>query len=905
MSHRGVDVSKIRGLIIGIDKYERSDFYADLGGSNVSNATSMLGCFTEIGTPRSNLLCLLNEQATREAILNAFDTHLIKNPEIRIGDPILIYLAGYGNGTTSPPDLQSADKEVEMILPYDINTFSKRGNYVLGISDATLAALLQKLRQQKGGNIALITDCCHTRISATRGPKGTRTRSTYDPDQTPFNELMKEQTHKFFSDESPPSSPSLPAPWREELINDIATSGSNQSPLVPSSPSDPPENSTMLPQATDNRPLPSSQYSKDPAAEALVENVEHKPSSTNQEANVLVPNSVTSQIIEHHDNIKLNIPDLSRLYGLIIGINKYKQSDVHPDLLGCVGDAKSMLRYFTDLGVPEGHFRCLYDEDATRDAILNAFVNDLINNSDIKPHDPIVIYFAGHGDRMVAPRGWQTADGKVEMILPHDVSTFDTRGHYIYGIPDLTLAFLLYKLSREKGNNITVILDSCHSGSGTRGEVRVRASHDPNALPIPTELDAPLRSSLVVDYPSEVEHNVATKQPSGTLMAPSLETHILLAACQEEELAQEIPNENGELPSSGVFTSALLQELRQCHLATTSYRSLIRKLLKARGHLSKVSLGIVPQTFQCEGRNQDRLLFSIQYSISKGKIGLISTSDNSVYRVRIGSAQGIVPGTEFGVFTGGMDPTSPPLAVLVARDVGSTISQLHSPDPNSPPSIPKDAYATIVKYNDHSNGVRIWVEEAVKQNTLWQTVLNSKSLGSLPICWANSPENHDLALISSSRGVELQGSHLTPGQLETSHVIDHDIEAEDLVQVLKAVVYFHFHLKIQNKEAPVRSQLNMTLRELNEKDTSWGSIIYEPKGYDIFGDNVSNGTVTTLYPNPDKIFGLELINNSEENLYPYVLYYDFEDYSVGCLYEPPGQSVKAPLRAGQIHQPKI
>ena len=55
---------------------------------------------------------------------------------------------------------------------------------------------------------------------------------------------------------------------------------------------------------------------------------------------------------------------------------------------------------------------------------------------------------------MPAPKGWQTTDGLVEMILPHDVSTFDKQGRYNYGIPDLTLAFLLYKLSQEKGNNI-------------------------------------------------------------------------------------------------------------------------------------------------------------------------------------------------------------------------------------------------------------------------------------------------------------------------------------------------------------------------------------------------------------------------------------------------------------------
>ncbi|CAE6415206.1 unnamed protein product [Rhizoctonia solani] len=592
-------------------------------------------------------------------------------------------------------------------------------------------------------------------------------------------------------------------------------------------------------------------------------------------------------------------PPVPRIHGLIIGVNKYARSDIHANLHGCVGDAQSMLKYFIDLGVPEDRFLCLYNEHATRDAILGAFVNRLIHNPDIKPHDPIVIYFAGHGDRMPAPKGWQTTDGMVEMILPHDVSTTDKNGQYNYGIPDLTLAFLLYKLSQEKGNNITVILDSCHSGSATRhNEVRSRSSHDPDAPPLPEMLDVQLRKSLSVDYPTEVEHNLASQQPSRSAMAPSLDSHILLAACLNTEKAQEITKNDGsgdkDPETSGVFTTALLKELTSCDRATTSYTSLIRSLLA--GH-PKPSGKVKKQTFQCEGRNQDRLLFSVQYSISKGRIGLIHTSDKAVYRVRIGSAQGVVPETEFGVFYGKMDPTSPPLATLVATDVGPIFSQLRSQDANNPPDIPANAYVTIIKYNDHSNGVRVWVDEKIKQDAFWKTVLGS--LDSLPIFWATSREHHDVELVYSDGDIELRGAHLTPGKFGGSHLLKREAEAKQLVEVVTAVIYFHFHLKNQNKEAPVRANLGMALRELKPKNNSWGSTIYEVKGEDLFGDHAPAGTVATLHPDPNKVFGIELTNNSTENLFPYVLYYDFEDYSVGCLYEPPGRSVKAPLPAGK------
>jgi hypothetical protein len=84
------------------------------------------------------------------------------------------------------------------------------------------------------------------------------------------------------------------------------------------------------------------------------------------------------------------------------------------------------------------------------------------------------------------------------------------------------------------------------------------------------------------------------------------------------------------------------------------------------------------------------------------------------------------------------------------------------------------------------------------------------------------------------------------------------------------------------------------LRELVEKENSWGSI-HEVKGGDLFGDSVSVGTVATLHESSDRLFGLELINSSMEYLHSYVIYYDFGGYSVEFLYEPLSRSLGPPL----------
>lgn len=303
-----------------------------------------------------------------------------------------------------------------MILPHDVSTFDAQRNYVPSTLDFALVALLQKLRHKKGKNIvsrmlcdrsaithipqAVITDCRHVSTSA-RGAKNIRVRSTYDPSQHGVMELMADQVHDLFSDESSSSSPNLPTLWTEELINAIVTLGLNPSPHPSDLLKAPHETPGGQQEKVDHPTFFSAHFEGQVAVDDSLDTIEHQLASQSQKIIPIESAELPRLYSPHHSKIEqnknLNFSELgiSRLHGIIIGVNKYKRSDVHPELLGCVGDAQSMLKYFTDLGIPEDNFLCLYNEHATRDGILNAFVDNLINNKTIRLHDPIVIYFAG------------------------------------------------------------------------------------------------------------------------------------------------------------------------------------------------------------------------------------------------------------------------------------------------------------------------------------------------------------------------------------------------------------------------------------------------------------------------------------------------------------------------------
>lgn len=122
-------------------------------------------------------------------------------------------------------------------------------------------------------------------------------------------------------------------------------------------------------------------------------------------------------------------------------------------LNGAVPDANAVQQYLEkELNVPSSHIQSLRDGEATRAAIVESF-SKLQNDSRIKEGDPILIFYAGHGGETHAPASWEAGDSKIQMLIPYDFQT-KINNCDVHGIPDRTIAVLLNRLSKEKGNNI-------------------------------------------------------------------------------------------------------------------------------------------------------------------------------------------------------------------------------------------------------------------------------------------------------------------------------------------------------------------------------------------------------------------------------------------------------------------
>jgi uncharacterized caspase-like protein len=107
----------------------------------------------------------------------------------------------------------------------------------------------------------------------------------------------------------------------------------------------------------------------------------------------------------------------------------------------------------------------LKDDAAKREAIIAGFRR---LRQQARENDVVLFYFSGHGSQQQAPPElWHVEPDRLNETLV----CWDSRLEGSWDLADKELAGLLAEVAESKAH-ILVILDCCHTGSGTRGESR-------------------------------------------------------------------------------------------------------------------------------------------------------------------------------------------------------------------------------------------------------------------------------------------------------------------------------------------------------------------------------------------------------------------------------------------------
>ncbi|MCC7261843.1 MAG: caspase family protein [Candidatus Latescibacteria bacterium] len=144
---------------------------------------------------------------------------------------------------------------------------------------------------------------------------------------------------------------------------------------------------------------------------------------------------------------------------LLIGVNDYTRGPAEWDLRGCENDVNMTRKLLIErYGFPEQNVKVLLNGDATAAEILRSIKEWLVKP--VKPEDIVYFHFSGHGSQVKDFEG-DEEDGYDEVICPTDMQ----QGQWASIITDDQLK---YALDQIPARQVTIVLDACHSGTGTR-----------------------------------------------------------------------------------------------------------------------------------------------------------------------------------------------------------------------------------------------------------------------------------------------------------------------------------------------------------------------------------------------------------------------------------------------------
>ncbi|VDC06750.1 unnamed protein product [Peniophora sp. CBMAI 1063] len=574
------------------------------------------------------------------------------------------------------------------------------------------------------------------------------------------------------------------------------------------------------------------------------------------------------------------------LQALVIGIDTYK-SDAIENLRGAVSDADAVDEYLrSDLSVPKKQIVNLRNEQATREAIISN-IKALRTREGIHRGDPILIYFAGHGCTAKAPKGWHMGDRGISLLVPYDMDTkLENAAESKCAIPDRTLGALLHGLAEQEGDggigdNITVIFDCCHSGSGTRGLSDTRRPRGfTSKSMLPDDLDRHIWSMVPRGRDIEVLTGFAR---AGT------KSHVLLAACRETESAYEGHDR-------GYFTQELIRVLRTVRPDRITYQELIQRIPTIPG-----------QTPQCEGFNTNRIVFNAL--VPSGKrvaypVVVIERPEKVV--VRAGSVNGVAEDTTFSLYSSGdFKLDDPPIAIMKALKVGPFTTDLaylahRDSTPGAHPSLKNSCFA-VMNSLDKAGGLRLHATGSTHdpiQRPVWQAlekVDKTHQLSGGPTVVVEVDKTKadlGVCVVGGDATYTIQDPLITDlGLNKLCQTTKADINA--IQSVLSAAAHFFWHLHHAPRKNELKDRVDVGFHELAvDEEAELDENLSQP--WITLEPNLRDGAgVVEVVADDETPYGIVVRNKTLAPLHVWAFYFSCSTLGIFEYYKPPASGCNA------------
>ena len=327
---------------------------------------------------------------------------------------------------------------------------------------------------------------------------------------------------------------------------------------------------------------------------------------------------------------------------LIVAIGEYTAaSKIKP--IASVNDIKYIKTALSRNGFSEKNIDTLINSKATKAAILNSLTQ---LSEKAKKNDIIVIHFSCHGqqirDQKTIEQGKDEDDGYDEAFLPFDAmakyNPTGYKGENHLRDDDLYPKLLDIRQKIGSGGSMLVLLDACHSGTGTRSESFAVTRGEPVPFYNP---ENPLDSVINLSAAEAMQGYFET-------LTDSISNMVVISASSPHQENKQVIINNEELGSLSYSFYKALNEMQ----AGNTYELLFEKIR------ASIQSFIPEQMPMIEG-NGNQIIFTGKYKSKEDKtyirVGYKGSSgtEDSIFTVDKGMMDNISIGSNCKIYVAG------------------------------------------------------------------------------------------------------------------------------------------------------------------------------------------------------------------------------------------------------------
>lgn len=410
-------------------------------------------------------------------------------------------------------------------------------------------------------------------------------------------------------------------------------------------------------------------------------------------------------------------------YALIIAIGDYP-AKTGWRTISSANDVPLIKQSLLNNGFSETNIQTLIDAKATKFGIIKAIQN---LKDKLKAGDIVVIHFSGHGQQIFDDNG-DEIDGKDEALVPYDASVRYTSNYKGENhLRDDELGNIIANFRNTLGNKgqLLLILDSCHSGSTTRG----RISRGGEATFAPDDWK-----------PKEEDKTKGSAMVERTLVNADAAPFVLISGASADEL-------NYEYEGFGSLSYAFSKAMNELGNDFT-YRQLFSKIAANMNVISP------KQTPTIEG-DMDYKLFNGEYVKQQPYFELTKITNANLININAGKINGLYEGTTVKIVTAGAtnvtEKNTISTGIITKSAYNSAIIKL---DKSISSTNTKDFWVFIDKQSYGDIAIKVYFDATVKDDLIKNgvtTYLKDNGLGSV----VKDILQADVILQNNKSGIEL------------------------------------------------------------------------------------------------------------------------------------------------------